>query len=214
MITHLDASVGRILDLVDELELTENTLVIFTSDNGPTHLGPAQVDYEFFESAGGLRGLKGSVYEGGLRVPMIASWKGKIEPGTETDHVSAFQDLLPTLAELSGAEVPPGVDGVSFLPTLLGRPEDQAHHDFLYWDFPGYGGQLAARQGRWKAVRRGIRKNPDSAVELYDLSTDPAESTDLAARHPEVAAHMAKLLHESRTMPVYERLRFGECPGE
>jgi arylsulfatase A len=202
------------VDLVDELGLAENTLVIFTSDNGPTHLGPGQVDYEFFESAGGLRGLKGSVYEGGIRVPMIARWPGKIAPGTTSDHVSAFQDVLPTLAELGGAEVPDGVDGVSFLPTLLGESARQGQHEYLYWDFPGYGGQLAVRQGNWKAVRRRIRKDADAPIELYDLSVDPAESTDVASEHPEVAARMAKILHEGRTPPTYERLRFGTYAGE
>ena len=213
MITHMDASVGRLLDLVDELGLTEDTLVIFTSDNGPTHLGPAQVDYEFFESAGGLRGLKGSVYEGGIRVPMIARWPGKVAAGSLSEHVSAFQDVLPTLAELAGADVSAPVDGVSFLPTLTGEG-DQEHHEYLYWDFPGYGGQLAVRQGRWKAVQRGLKKDANAPLELYDLSTDLAESSNLAAEHPEVAAHMAKLLREGRTRPAYERLRFGNYVGE
>lgn len=208
MITHMDASVGRILSLLEELGLDDNTLVIFTSDNGPTHLGPAQVDYEFFDSAGGLRGLKGSVYEGGLRVPMIARWPGKIAAGSTSDHISAFQDVLPTCAEIAGLEAPDHVDGISFLPSLVGEGE-QKQHDYLYWDFPGYRGQLAVRQGKWKAVRRELRKKPDAPLELYDLEADPAESTDVSAEHPEIAAKLAKILHEGRTPPAYEKLRFG-----
>lgn len=210
MISHMDRSVGRLLDLLDELDLADDTLVIFTSDNGPTHLGPDQVDYELFDSAGGLRGLKGSVYEGGLRVPMIARWPGHVEPGSVTDHVSAFQDVLPTLAELTEVEAPADVDGISFLPTLLGRPEEQEEHAYLYWDFPGYGGQLAVLAGRWKAVRRGVRGSSDAPLELYDLEADPTESTDVAGEHPEVAARLARILREGRTRPEYERLRFGE----
>ena len=208
MITHMDASVGDILDLLVELELDRDTLVIFTSDNGTTHL-KKQVDYDFFESTGGLRGLKGSVYEGGLRVPMIARWPGRIAPGTSSDHVSGFQDVLPTLAELAGAETPDDIDGISFLPTLLGRSQDQREHDYLYWDFPGYGGQLALRAGRWKALRRGLRREPDASLELYDLQADVGEQRDVAAEHPELAARLGALLIEARTEPVYGRLRFG-----
>lgn len=213
MISHLDRSVGRIVALLHELGLSENTLVLFSSDNGVTHLGPDQVDYDFFESAGGLRGFKGSVYEGGIRVPLIARWPRRIAPGTETDHPSAFQDLLPTFAELAGIEPPPGLDGLSFLPTLLGRPEEQAPHAFLVWDFPGYGGQLAIRRGRWKAVRRGLRANPDAPIELYDLEGDPAESTDLASKRPELAQELFELLVSERTRPAHEKLRFGPYGG-
>ena len=209
MITHMDASVGRILDLLEELELSKNTLVIFASDNGVTHLGPDQVDYDFFESGAGLRGFKGSVFEGGLRVPMIARWPERIAAGTTTGHISAFQDVLPTLAELAGAKVPDGVDGVSFLPTLLGQTQLQVQHDFLFWDFPGYGGQLAIRMGRWKAVRRGLRKNPEAPLRLYDLEADPAEATDVSAAHPDIARRMAEIMVSARTEPEYERLRFG-----
>ncbi len=209
MISHLDRSVGRILDLVDELGITDETLVLFTSDNGPTHLGPAQVDFEFFNSAGGLRGLKGSVYEGGIRVPLIARWPGRVPAGTVSDHICAFDDVLPTLAELAGAEPPAEIDGVSFLPTLLGDSQHQKKRDYLFWDFGGYGGQLAVRQGRWKAVRRGLRKHPDAPLELYDLEADPGETTNLAAEQPEVAARLAALLVSARTTPRYERLRFG-----
>jgi arylsulfatase len=209
MITHMDRSVGRILDLVDELGLTENTLVVFTSDNGVTHLGPDQVDYELFESSGGLRGFKGSVYEGGIRVPLVARWPGRIAAGTTSDHISAFEDVLPTLAELAGADVPDEVDGVSFLPTLLGRGKEQQRRDYLFWDFPGYGGQLAVRMGRWKAVRRGLRKNPEAPLQLFDLEADPSESTDIAKEYPDVVQRLAGVMVSARTTPEYEKLRFG-----
>ncbi|MGE3175080.1 MAG: arylsulfatase [Planctomycetota bacterium] len=208
MITHLDKNAGQLLDELDALGLAADTLVVFSSDNGPTHLNP-QVDVEFFGSAGGLRGLKGSVYEGGIRVPMIARWPGRIAPGTVTDHVSAFQDVLPTLAALAGAEPPADCDGISFAPILRGEPTAQAEHAELLWDFPGYGGQLAMRAGDWKAVRRGLRKDPDAPIELYDLAADPGEQRDAAADHPERAAAMAARMVALRTRPALEPFRFG-----
>ncbi|MFV1967798.1 MAG: arylsulfatase, partial [Pirellulaceae bacterium] len=137
MISRLDKDVGKIMALLKELDLDDHTLVMFSSDNGTTHLGK-EADYEFFESVGPLRGLKGSLYEGGIRVPMIARWPGKIQPGTTTDLPSAFWDVMPTIAEVTGCEPPEGIDGISFLPTLLGR-SDQKKHEFLYWEFGGYG---------------------------------------------------------------------------
>lgn len=192
MISRLDKDVGRILAELDALGVADKTLVMFSSDNGTTHLDK-EVDYEFFHSVGPLRGLKGSLYEGGIRVPMIARWPGKIKPGTATDHVSAFWDVLPTLAEVTGTKPPPGIDGISFAATLLGRPEKQKQHDFLYWEFPSYGGQQAVRMGDWKAVRQKmmVRKNPDPLkIELYNLKDDIGESRDMAAAHPEIVARM------------------------
>ena len=148
--------------LLKELDLDHNTLVMFSSDNGTTHLD-REVDYEFFQSVGPLRGLKGSLYEGGIRVPMIARWPDKVEPRTTTDHVSAFWDVLPTIAEVAGVQQPDTTDGISFAPTLLGQAEKQESHEFLYWEFTGYGGQQAVRMGDWKAVRQNMlrRNNPD-----------------------------------------------------
>lgn len=196
MISRLDRDVGRIMRLLEQLGLDEDTLVMFSSDNGTTHLDK-EVDYEFFESVGPLRGLKGSLYEGGIRVPMIARWPGKIQPSTTSDHVSAFWDVLPTIAELTGTEPPKGHDGISFAPTLLGRPERQRQHQYLYWEFPGYGGQQAVRMGHWKAVRQGIlrRNNPDPLkIELYNLKNDVGESRDVAAKHPEIVARMRTIM--------------------
>ena len=207
MITHLDASLGRIMELLQELELEERTLVLFTSDNGATHLNP-QVDVEFFKSSGALRGLKGSVYEGGVRVPLIARWKGQVPAGATSSHLSAFEDYMPTLAAVAGVELSTGTDGISFLPTLLGDPEAQEQHEYLFWDFPGYGGQIAVRRGRWKAVRRGLKKNADAPLELYDLENDPGEGTDVAVDHPDIALEMARIMIEARTTPAEEKFRF------
>jgi len=196
MISRLDKDVGRIMALIRELGLDKETLVMFSSDNGTTHL-EKEADYEFFESVGPLRGLKGSLYEGGIRVPMIARWPGKIEPGTTTDHISAFCDVMPTIAEVTGTELPKGIDGVSFLPTLLGRPDEQKQHDHLYWEFTGYGGQQAVRMGPWKAVRQNMlrRNNREPLrIELYNLEKDIGESQDVAAEHPEIVARMRKVM--------------------
>ena len=196
MISRLDKDVGRILALLDELGLDESTLVMFSSDNGTTHL-EKEVDYEFFESVGPLRGLKGSLYEGGIRVPMIARWTGKIKPSTTTDHISAFWDVLPTIGEVTGAEPPEGLDGISFAPTLFGRPDEQQQHEFLYWEFTGYGGQQVVRMGDWKAVRQEMlrRNNPDPLeIELYNLKDDIGESRDVAAEYPEIVARMRKIM--------------------
>ena len=201
MISRLDKDVGRIMALVKELGLDENTLVMFSSDNGTTHLNK-EVDYEFFESVGPLRGLKGSLYEGGIRVPMIARWPRVIAPGRVTDHLSAFWDVMPTVAEITGARPPQGIDGISFAPTLLGRPEKQRQHEFLYWEFPGYGGQQAVRCGPWKAVRQKMlrRNNPDPLkIELYNLKEDIGEEHDVAGEHPDEVARLRAIMTRQHT---------------
>lgn len=211
MISFMDRQVGRVMDLLKELGLDENTVVIFTSDNGTTFL-KEQVDFEFFDSVGGLRGLKGEIYEGGIRVPLLARWPGKIAPGTVSDHPSAHYDAMATLAEIAGAELTQAHDGISYLPTLLGT--EQKAHEYLAWDFGGYGGQIAIREGNWKALKRNLRKDPDAPLELYHLSTDRSESTNIAATHPEVAARLEKLMIEARTEPELERFRFGVYGGK
>ena len=201
MISRLDKDVGRIMGLLDELGLDDNTLVMFSSDNGTTHL-EQEVDYQFFQSVGPLRGLKGSLYEGGIRVPMVARWPGKIKPGTVTDHISAFWDVMPTIAEITGTTPAQGIDGISFAPTLLGRPDEQQQHEHVYWEFPGYGGQQAVRMGPWKAVRQNmLRKNNPTplAIELYNLDGDIGEQHDVAAEHPDVVAKMRSIMKEDRT---------------
>jgi len=199
MVSYLDRDIGRILGLVRELGLDEQTIVIFSSDNGPTHDRAGGSDSAYFQSAGELRGLKGSLYEGGIRVPFIARWTGRIKPGTQSDHVCAFWDVLPTVAELTGSKSPAGIDGVSFAPTLLGRGGDQKVHHHLYWEFPSYGGQQAVRLGPWKAVRQNMlrKTNPDPLkIELYHLPTDPGEKRDVAAEQPQVVARAREIFRK------------------
>ena len=193
MITFMDRQIGRLLTLLEETGLAENTVIFFTSDNGVTHL-KAQVDYEFFKSAEPFRGLKGSVYEGGIRVPLVVRWPGKVKPGTTSDYIGAFYDVMPTLAEIAGVEAPSGIDGISFVPTLTGHADKQKQHEFLVWEFHGYGGQQAVRMGDWKAVRTGCFKNPEGAVELYNLAKDIGESKNVAAEHPDRVKEMAGIM--------------------
>ena len=190
MVSRMDRDVGRIMALLKELGLDDDTLVIFSSDNGPTYAVGA--DSAFFESAGPLRGLKGSVYDGGIRVPFIARWPGKIQAGSTSGHISAFWDFLPTCCELIGENPPGNIDGISMLPTLLGHPEKQNKHDLLYWELRG---QQAIRMGDWKAVRT----RPNRKIELYNLSTDLAEQQNVADKNPEILTKIAELLRTART---------------
>jgi arylsulfatase A-like enzyme len=196
MITYLDAQVGKVLARLTELGLDNNTIVFFTSDNGPHREGGA--DPEFFHSAGPLRGFKRALYEGGIRVPMIVRWPGKISPDTTSSQVWAFWDVLPTLAELAGAASSRGLDGISMVPELLGEKaagRPQPEHPPLYWEFHEGGFGQAARFGQWKAVR----PTKGGALELYDLSTDVGERHDLAAEHPEIVARAKALLASARS---------------
>lgn len=205
MITRMDAHIGRILAKLEQLGLTDNTLVMFTSDNGTTYTGG--VDADFFDSSGGLRGLKGSVYEGGIRVPFIARWPGHIEPGSSSDHISAFWDMMPTLADAVGVTSPSGIDGISFLPALLGEAT-QTEHTSLYWEYHGlWNGAQAVRMGRWKGVRLGGHDDPEASIELYDLDADPAEQADVATQHPEVVQRVRSVM-ESRTESDVPRWNF------
>lgn len=192
MITHMDKSLGELFSLLAELNLEENTLVLFTSDNGAAH--GALPDPEFFNASGPLRGLKGSLYEGGIRVPLIAKWPNHIQPGSESTHKLYFPDVLPTLAELAGVQelVPDYTDGISFLPALQGN-KNQKEHEFLYWEVAGYQRtppyaektstlKQAVVFGNWKAVKN----SPESSVELYNLDTDIGEKHDVAAKNPEL----------------------------
>jgi arylsulfatase len=190
MITRMDKYVGQITALLKELGLEENTLVIFSSDNGPTNAGGS--DAGFFESAGPLHGLKGSVWDGGIRVPFIARWPGRIKAGSETDQVAAFWDFLPTCAELLGVQPPEDIDGISILPTLLGRRDQQKKHEYLYWELNG---QQAVRLGDWKAVRL----KPDQAIQLFNLATDIGEQMDVAGQNPDVVARVEAILTRGRT---------------
>ncbi len=189
MVSRLDGDVGRILDTLQSLGIANNTLVIFTSDNGPHSEGGN--DPAFFDSNGPLRGVKRDLYEGGIRVPMIAWWPGTVAAGSESDHISAFWDFLPTACALTDVE-PELTDGISYLPTLLGM--EQPKHDFLYWEFHEQGGKQAVRRGEWKAVRQNVLENPESNLELYNLAADIGENNNVAVEHPEVLEEMRKIM--------------------
>jgi arylsulfatase len=211
MITFMDRQVGRLFELLDDLGIAQNTLFLFTSDNGTTFL-KGQVDYEFFESVGLFRGLKGQIYEGGIRVPMIAHWPGRIPAGAVSNHIGAHYDILATVAEAAGISTSnlPVNDGISFLPTLLGRSAEQPEHEFLVWDFAGYGGQIAIRSGKWKLLQRDLKRDQQpSPLELYNLQEDPSESRNRAMDFPEIAEKLYGQLIESRDVPEVERFRFG-----
>ena len=192
MITRLDRYVGNLLTLLDELKLADDTIVIFSSDNGTTHLG-LEVDFNFFKSVGELRGLKGSLYEGGVRVPTLVRWPGHVKPGTSSDFTSGFEDWMPTILELIGssAATPKNIDGQSIAATLFGKK--QPERDFLYREFTGYGGQQTVRVGKWKAVRQKISKG-NLTIELYDIENDIGESTDVAAENPAVVARLKAIM--------------------
>jgi len=191
MITRMDRDVGRLMASLKKLGIDNNTLVFFTSDNGPHREGGA--DPDFFDSNGPLRGIKRDLYEGGIRVPMIARWPKRIKGGAKSDQVWAHWDLLPTLAEIAGVKPPANIDGISMLNALLGRR--QRNHEFLYWEFHERGFSQAARMGDWKAVR----KSPDSPLELYDLKNDLGEQNDVAVKHPEVVKKIEGYLKTART---------------
>jgi arylsulfatase A-like enzyme len=191
----LDWSTGRVLDTLREHKLAENTLVIFTSDNGPHD--ESGHDLSRFNPSGPFTGIKRSLTDGGIRVPFIAWWPGKVKAGGETAHVGSFADWLATAAELARAPVPDHRDSLSFVPTLMGRTGEQKAHEFLYWEFHERGfKQAALYQGRWKGLRGG---GPDAPIELYDQHNDRAEKNNVAAQHPEIAERIGAYLKTART---------------
>ena len=196
MIHILDRQVGEIVRRVEELGIADNTLIVFTSDNGPHE--EAGADPTYFDSNGPYRGVKRDLYEGGIRVPMIAYWPGTVKGGSQSDHISAFWDVFPTVAELTGAEAATTTDGISMAPTLRGEGA-QREHEYLYWEFHERGGRQAVRRGKWKAVRYNVKEKPDAMVELYDLSTDPGETHDLAADYPVEEEQLRRLMDGART---------------
>jgi len=195
MVTRLDKHVGEIIQKVKGLGIEENTLIIFSSDNGPHEAGGA--DPEFFSSSGNLRGIKRDLYEGGIRVPMIAKWPGKIKPGSETDHVSAFWDIMPTVAEIAQTQVTSKIDGIFFLSTLLGKTAEQKQHEYLYWEFHKGGGKQAVRMGKWKGVRLNMTNNPDAPMELYNLDNGYEEKDNIADQHPDIVQQIKVIMQEA-----------------
>lgn len=195
MVTRMDRTIDKITDLLKKLNLEEDTIVLFTSDNGGTHDGVGGSDSIFFFSNGSWRGFKGSLFEGGLRVPFIVSWPGRVPRGRETDLPCANWDIMPTLLEIAGGKQPKDTDGISFLPTLLDKGK-QKKHDFLYWEFHGYGGQQAVRMGDWKGIRQNLHKG-NLEIMLFDLKKDPSETTNIAKMHPDIVARIEHIMRDS-----------------
>jgi arylsulfatase A len=196
MVTRLDEQVGEIVSKLEELGIADNTMIIFTSDNGPHKEGGADPDY--FDSNGIYKGYKRDLYEGGIHVPMIAKWPVRIEAGTSNDHISAFWDIMPTVADIIDSEVSDTLDGISFLPTLLGEDE-QVKHEYLYWEFHEKGGRIAVRKDKWKGVKYNVQKAPGKEIELYDLSQDPGEDHNLASEYPEIVEELTGIMKTART---------------
>jgi arylsulfatase A len=194
MVTRMDEHVGQIVAELRRLGIEDNTLIIFTSDNGPHREGGA--DPDFFKSYGPLRGVKRDLFEGGIRVPMIASWPGTIKPGSVSDHISAFWDMKPTFHELSGSKAQIETDGISIVPTLLSK-KNQKEHEYLYWEFHEQGGRIAVRKGDWKGVKLNYARRPNAKMQLFNLSTDLREENNIADQHPEVVAELERIMKEA-----------------
>ena len=199
MITRLDRDVGQLFALLKELGIDEDTIVFFSSDNGPHREGGA--DPEFFNSSGPLRGIKRDLYEGGIRVPTMVRWPGKIQAGSVSDGVWAFWDFPPTAAELAGTKAPRGIDGISIVPALMGKP--LPNREYLYWEFHERGFKQAVRMGDWKGVRLGLEK----PIELYNLKDDIAEKSNIAGRNPSIVARIETILANARTESKYYPIR-------
>ncbi|SDD03884.1 Arylsulfatase A [Niabella drilacis] len=208
MITLLDHQVGEILDRLKQYGLDDHTLVIFSSDNGPHLEGGA--DPEYFNSNGPYRGYKRDLYEGGIREPMLARWPGHIAAGSKTDRITAFWDVMPTLAELVHVKTPANTQGLSFLPTLLGKGT-QKEHDHLYWEFHEFGGRQAIRKGRWKYIVYNVLNKEKRKAQLFDLDKDPGEQEDIALQYPDVVKELQEVMEQSRVpapqFPFIESLK-------
>ena len=193
MVSRLDTSVGEVIDLLKQLELDENTLVLFTSDNGPV-----RTITPFFDSNGPFQGIKRDVYEGGIRAPLVAWWPGTITGGSETDHVSAHWDYLPTFLELAGRSAPANTDGISLLPTLLDQPADQRPHDFLYWE-DGADGSVGIRVGKWKGILPPESADDLTTWRVFNLEKDPGETNNLAGSHPDLVTKFAEMFRRAHS---------------
>jgi arylsulfatase A-like enzyme len=201
MVSYLDRDVGRILDLLDELGIDDETIVFFSSDNGPHSEGSRP---EFFDSNGPFRGIKRDLYDGGVHVPFLARWPGKIKPGSTSDHVGYFADFLPTAAELAGVKLSVKTDGLSIVPTLLGHADRQQQHDYIYWEFYEGKNGRAVRMGPWKGIEKPFGSDH---IELYNVTKDPGETTDVAASHPEVVAKDRAAIKEAHVPSPEWRVR-------
>lgn len=196
MVTRLDKYVGDVMSLLEELDIDDNTLIIFASDNGPHDEGGANPAY--FKSSGPYRGIKRDLYEGGIRTPMIAYWPGHVKAGSTSDHLTAFWDMMPTFAELIDGNKDFQTDGISFVPTLLGK-DKQEEHEYLYWEFHEKGGKQAVRYGNWKGVRLRVCCPEETVFELYDLSKDIHEDHNVASENPKIVEKLENIMKEART---------------
>jgi arylsulfatase A-like enzyme len=190
MVSLLDKQVGEVLAKVKELGIEDNTIIMFTSDNGPHKEGGA--DPDFFDSNQKFRGYKRDLYEGGIRVPMLVKWANQIQAGSTSNHISAFWDIMPTLADIAGVSSPDSIDGISFLPELIGNKQNT--HGHLYWEFHEKGGRQAIRKGNWKLVKLNVFDASKTKIELYNLENDPSEQQDISEKHPDVLEEMTALL--------------------
>ncbi len=197
MVSRLDKYVGEVMKVVKQKGIKNNTIIIFTSDNGPHKEG--NNDPDFFNSNGIYKGIKRDLYEGGIRVPFIVSWKGKIKEGEKNNFVGAFWDLFPTFQQITGMNVSKNIDGISILPTLLSNNKRQKQHEFLYWEFHENDGRQAVRYGKWKGVRYNVGLNPTMPLELYDLEKDPYEKNNIALEHKDVVEKIETIIWQQHT---------------
>ncbi|MGJ1264972.1 arylsulfatase [Sphingobacterium spiritivorum] len=201
MVSRMDAYVGQVLKKLDDLGLTENTIVIFSSDNGAHREGGA--DPVFFNSSGGLRGYKRDLYEGGIRTPFIVKWPHKVKPNSTSKFAGAFWDVMPTLLDITGAGKARYTDGVSLVPALLGKTKEQQQHPYLYWEFHEDGGRQAVRAGDWKVVKLQVKNKQKTVTELYNLKKDPAEKKNVAAENPERVKQLEGIMNQAHTANPY-----------
>lgn len=206
MITYVDHTIRRVLQKLRKLAIEDNTLVIFSSDNGSYSEGGYH--YSIHNSNAPFRGGKRDLYDGGIRVPTIAWWPGRIKTGVRSDHISAFWDFAPTALELAGLPIPEEMDGISYLPTLLGRPEEQKQHTYLYWEFYEQNGKQAVRYGKWKGIRLTLRNNRNGPIELYDIVNDPGETMNLADLYPEIVRRIAAFMENAHEPPKSDIFHF------
>ncbi|MFP4143876.1 MAG: arylsulfatase [Phycisphaeraceae bacterium] len=212
MVSRLDWEVGQLIRKLEETGQAGNTIIFFASDNGAHTEGGHKEEH--FDSSGPLRGVKRDLYEGGIRVPLIVRWPGRIQPGTTTDHVSAFWDFLPTVCELAGVEAPDHTDGLSMVPVLTGRPDQQKTHPYLYWEFHEIRGRRAVRIGDFKAIQYDVNENPDAPIEVYNLAADLDESENVAAEHPEIVKAARRLFETARTEAELEQFNWPDPESE